>query len=788
MKNKRKKINLFLFEWRKLCGNHFLLGLLVFSLCLNAFALLTTKNDNRASIPPVEAASFFEEYTLHSEEMDAYYQQILEWDEAQELRWQEEMTKGNYYWEPENIPSIYAKEGYTDRQYFEWLFEWLNRQENYEAKIETVISNASRNLLDLESKDTSPTAYTWKYQKKIIAIYSSLKNTVSFSNEVPHGWQQFFSYEMVNIFLVLYTLVGAASLCMKEKSDGSIYLLHVTKRGRLPVIIAKLCVLSCWIGVSIVLFSVESLLLVGGRFGFSSPISYIQEISAFIYCPYALRIWQFFLIVITLKWIAFFAFAMLVFCVGIIIPDYAIISISGLAIVGVNVFLNTNKYVQPDNVLKNINLQAISYVCPLFSRYKGVNFFGYVINTFPFAACFYLLLLLVVICVILRLYNSNIPVSRDASFAKRIIKISQHKEHILREASAQTGLFVAEFYKSFRTPLLFLIILIVFFTGEFLFYENLILPTSYAEQVYREYMIRLEGPLTANKMEYLREERYWIDSVMNDSGKKKDEYLTGKIGVSEYADYLVELYNAEARDPVLTEVESYQYYISEHQSAGTEPWFVYDTGWETLFSDPFDWGLYVVLVLISVNVFPSEYKRNTSENSAANIIRCTKKGRIWVWMNKRLFLFAASIAVDILFITTRMFLLFKTYTFTSANAPVISLRFLNLSSCSMTILQFAILVYAVKFIATCSLAFFCCAISSFTKKQIPAILVTSMVSFLPSMASCIGLRFISKYGYISFFLAVPLFASGDIVCILVLHLSYILLLDILSMFFWSRNK
>lgn len=764
------------------------MGILIFSLCLNALVLLTTKEDEKSFLTSEEAENFVNIYTLHSEEMDAYYQRILEWDTAQELRWQEEMTKGNYYWEPETIPSIYAKDGCTDRQYFEWLFEWLNREEEYTSKIETVISNAHKNILELESKNTDPSSYAWKYQQKIITIYSSLKDTISFNSEIQHGWQQFFNNETVNVFIVLYVLIASTSLCMKEKSDGSIYLLHATKRGRLPVITAKLCVLFCWIGISILLFSLESLLLIGIRFGFSSPFSYIQELSEFIYCPYSLYIWQYLLIIILLKWVVFFAFAILVFLIGIIIPDHAIISISGLAIIGINVFLNIHQYVQPNNILKNINLQAITYVQPLFSRYKGVNLFGNVISMPSFALCIYLLSLLVLISTILILYNGRLPVSYSKSLSEKITINFSPPKNVDTKNSPQVSLFTAEFHKCFKTPLLLLITIVVLSVDGYLYNENLILPTSYSEQVYREYMTHLEGPLTEEKMDYIRKERAWIDSIIADSGEKKEEYLSGKIGVNEYTDYLIELYNAEARNSILAEVESYKNYILEYQSNGKEAWFVYDTGWKTLFSDSFDWGLYAILILISANIFPIEFSRNTSESSAANLIRCTKRGRNFVWINKHFFLSVIGIIVYILFAAVRLFLLLKTYTFSLSDAPIISLRFLNISSLSINILQFTIFVYVIRSIAVCTLIFFCCAISVFVRKQIPAILITAILSLFPTVASYFNFEIFSKYEYVSFFLAVPLLVNGDIVYILTVNLMGILLLNILSIILWTKSN
>lgn len=781
-------MKLFSYESRKLMGNQFLFGLLVVFLCLNALVLLTVGRDGAFFLTPKEAEAFINEYSLHPEKMDAEYQSILEWDESQELRWQEEMMKGNFYWEAESKPSLYAKEGYTDRQYFEWLFDWLNRQNNYRTKLDTVITNADKNIRELESKEVGHDDYAWKYQQRVIDVYSSLKDRILFSNELQHGWDQYFGNETVNVFIALSVLVAASFVCMKERSDGTVFLIHPTKRGRTSVLASKIGVLICWVGAIVFLFSLESLLLIGGCFGFSSPLAYVQEISDYIYCPYAIRIWQYLLITLMLKWLVFSTFAMLILLIGIVLPDYALIAVSGLAIVGINVFLNLHRYVQPDSVLQNVNLQAVAFGGSLFVRYKGINLTGQVVGMITFVICLYLLLLFIMLCVLFVLYNSRLPVSSGKSLFEKLTPLLPRFAAVRKNTVPHGGLFSAELYKCIGSPLLLIIMMIVLLFDAYLYKESMISPTSYAEKVYREYMTILEGTLTEEKMNYLSEERARIDSILAVSGEKKAAYLDGKISVSDYTDYLIEQYNADARDEILAEVESYSKYLLQCQAEGKEAWFVYDTGWKAIFNDTFDWGLYAVLLLISANVFPVEFSGMVSESNAACIIRSTPRGRNSVWLSKYAALGLVVFSTGVAFTMVRYLILSETYEFPLYNAPIASLRFLENLPFSMNLWQFTVCVYLVRMFAVCILAYFCCAVSSLIRKQIPAILITAGCSLLPTVAAYLEVGILSKYEYISLFLAVPLILSGETACVIAVTCMGLLICSLISAGYWLYDR
>lgn len=781
-------MKLFSYESKKLMGNRFLYGLLVVFLCLNALVLLTAGENGAFFLAPEEAEAFINEYALQPEKMDAEYQSILEWDESQELRWQEEMMKGNFYWEAESKPPLYAKEGYTDRQYFEWLFDWLDRENNYRTRIDTVIANANKNIRELESKNVGHDDYAWKYQQRVIDVYSSLKERILFSNELQHGWEQYFGNETVNVFITLSVIVTASFVCMKERSDGTVFLIHPTKRGRTPVLTSKIIVLILWVGAIVLLFSLESLLLIGGCFGFSSPLAYVQEISDYIYCPYALRIWQYLLITLMLKWLVFSTFAMLIFLIGIVLPDYALIAVSGLAIVGINAFLNLHRYVQPDSVLQNVNLQAVSFGSSLFVRYKGVNLVGNVVGMITFVICFYLLLLCIMICVLFVLYNSKLPVSCGKSLFEKLTTHLPRLASVRRNTVPHGGLFAAELYKCIGSPLLLSIMMVVLLFDAYLYKESIIPPTSYAEKVYHEYMTILAGTLTEEKMSYLSEERMRIDSILEVSGEKKEAYLAGKISVSDYTDYLIELYNADARDEILAEVESNSEYLLKCQSEEKEAWFVYDTGWKALFNAPFDWGLYAVLLLLSANVFPVEFGGKVSESDAACIIRSTRRGRTPVWLSKYAALGLVVFSTGVAFTVVRYLILSETYEFPLYNAPIASLRFLENLPLSMSLWQFTACVYLVRMFAVCILAYFCCAVSSLVRKQIPAILITTVFSLLPTVAAYFEVEILYQYEYISLFLAVPLILSGKAVRVISVTFVGLLICSLISAGYWLHDR
>ena len=169
------------------------------------------------------------------------------------------------------------------------------------------------------------------------------------------------------------------------------------------------------------------------------------------------------------------------------------------------------------------------------------------------------------------------------------------------------------------------------------------------------------------------------------------------------------------------------------QAAGKDAYFVYDTGWNTLFSQGFDYLLYGLVLLLFAGVFANEIR-----SGIHNILKATGKGRWRLFLAKyaavltlATLLFAAFTGIDL---NAAM----KSFEFPAWDAPVQSLTMFG-SQPSMTVAQFVALWIAVKWLAVVLLVTALTGISLLSGKVLNTMAIVATATLMPFLLRRFGL-------------------------------------------------
>ena len=106
---KRENRHFVAYEMNKLFGVKYLWVFLAIFLLLNSFiALFTAGKTNAAREPSQLIADFFAEYESSPDELTAYYEKLLAFNEEQSRLFAEAMSDGNFNFKPETLPDVYS--------------------------------------------------------------------------------------------------------------------------------------------------------------------------------------------------------------------------------------------------------------------------------------------------------------------------------------------------------------------------------------------------------------------------------------------------------------------------------------------------------------------------------------------------------------------------------------------------------------------------------------------------------------------------------------------------------
>lgn len=704
---------------------------------------------------------------MKKSDIEAIFRAYLENPEQVKSDYEEYMTLYNEYLnaidDTEPVPNKYStnKDVLDYFLYYE-LFKQVDTCENYKEYIQNFLDRANYNIKSFDDAGMSPNTYSYRYQKRIIDLYTKAQSGVELKIEYVYGWDEYFDYDVVNIFIFISVILICSVVFAQERSSGFINIIRASRYGRVSTVAAKISASVIITVIIVLLFTFSTFFIYGYMVGFSSSDNAIQIIEAFRKTYQTITIKQYFIITVLVRLATFIVFTALTLAASLIFKSYPLIFICNGGVFGLNFLFYTLKNLDPESPIRNLNLVATAHVTRLFERYRAINIFGYPADYIPFMIfSFAVVFTAASIFIGWRFLHSAVSVGQGRinkalifkTSSERIKQTQPKRRHIHISSRC---LILTETYKTLVSSR-YIIAVIVLLLVKVYISSNAYKPVSlYSDDIYKAYMTTLAGPVTDEKRQYIKEEREYINDVFLKETDIRDAYNSGAINLDEFINYLTELNYARSHSPQLSVVENHLSYIDRLALKGIEAHFVYDTGWNTFFKTPFDWSLYAVVLLIFSGIFSSEHEAKTSSGGFAQILRTTKRGRARTFGAKLTSSLIVALILAVIWNAIDAYFICRAYELPCISSPIHSLQLFQGLKTTVSIKQFIVLFYALRAAAVLWLVLLLCAFSEITKRALITIGAVAAVTSLPALISYFGIKSFDYVDYIGVMRATPM--------------------------------
>lgn len=762
-------------ELKKLFGIKYLWVFLFVLLMLNtAVAWYTAGNTMAAKEPTQMISDFFEEYFENPDELDAYHAKIMAFSAEQNELFREAMREGNYEFEPETMPNLYStEESYPDRMLFAKLYGTITAAREYPDVLDKVIDRAWANLDAFADMGITEDSFTYRYQLRVIRLYELMRDNVEIGVEYTRGWDEYFAYDTVNIFIFVMLIMLGSLIFAQEKQSGFLPIIRSAKNGRAKTAVAKIITMLLLTCIFVLMFTLSTFAVYGLRIGFSSPNNVIQALNTFTLSPYQITIGQYFAISVGVKLLTFAVFSMMILALSVVFYNYILIYLAGLGLFGLNFLLYTLTYINANSVFKNLNLVAAAAGNPLFVRYRAMNFFGAVAGFVPGMLVIFSMLIAACGMITVFLYvKGTIGVrigwmdtlvtwcmTKAAELRHSLSFTKREKRHPTRTYSR--SLVLAEVFKTLISSRFIVIVLLILCVKAWYSYDTNSPSNSYADAVYKEYMTTLEGEVTEEKLAYLAEERTMIDETLSKQTMMQQAYVNEEITFDEYREYLSDYNYAFSRSKLLEVIEQHASYLQEKEAkTGVKGWFLYDTGWQKMYAEDADLFLYAAILLLLTGSFAAEYASKSSSGGFAQLLRSTKNGRHKTFYAKLISSGMIALILAVLTGVIDVAVITMGYDLPAINAPLVSMQMFADVSGGMTIAQYFAVFFIMRMAGALLMAMLVCALSELLCKYIPVLGTSVILTLLPALCAYFGLAAAEKVNFLNLLAGTPLFLQS----------------------------
>ena len=780
------------YELGKLFGTKFAAAAILLLAAANCVIIFISNKGAAESASAITSdlmSDVIADYVSSPDALEEYY------DDVKQLLYDQQQMSGDLAgsgegYEPVPLPMRYSQdESVSDLDLLSELFLRVDYIRGFKPDIARTIAAAELGLDDLEGGNISRSSYAWRYLVRLLELYGDIYDNVNLGLEYTRGWEDFFVYNTVDIFIALSIILITPAVFIGEYTAGTLSLIRSTKLGRGKLLAAKL--LAYWLGCTIIVlvFMLMTFLMFGQLYGYSSPFNAIQVIGSFEFCPYRFNILTYLIIFIALKILSFSAFGGVILFVGILTYNTVASVAAGAGIYALSFFMSVFRYDDANNILKFANFVSPASGYLIFERYRAVNIFGFAVDLAP---ALYVILLVIFLlsltavgfsfCGSLRAVGSikrtankltaEIPAAESGTANIPTTRRKQERGRMNRRRSRNFGLSITrwELYKYFLSSRLSLVVMLLFVIKLWLLYNAEDLSESYQDSVYREYMTRLSGEYTDEKREYLTAERDYIDEILNMKHEYDAKYFDGEITFDVYNEYLEKYYLSYSRFPALKKAEAQAAYIDELAAQGIQASFVYDTGWKELFSAGFDWTLLAAIIVLLSDAFGVEYGGRSSAGDFAVILRTAKRGRGKTLTRKYLAALISAGALSAVWILSEAVRIAICYELPAANAPILSLQTMrgfadnSIYDCihNVSIYQFYIIYVIVRIFFGLCAASFIVSLSAIFKKPLIVSAAAAALTLLPFCLERFGVTLLAAFDFTDCFRATPVLLSGNV--------------------------
>lgn len=524
------------------------------------------------------------------------------------------------------------------------------------------------------------------------------------------------------LFLALLLFLG--SLMMEEKDKKLFLITRCTRYGRLQNICAKLSALCIHCIAVTALFYAVNLLFWGQCTGWWDLSADLQSLAPYRESCLPVSIGGYILLSILTKALVFFGVGALLTALCMLSDIAALPFLAAAALSGVSLLLYvTIPAGSAGAPLKYLNLAGLLRTENLYGAYLNFNLLGYPVSRLAMS-----LLLTALISAVGILSSISLFCAAPSLETRRLLPALRLPFH------CHGNLLRHEGYKLLiaNRALVFLLLFSALLAWRSL--DRTYRP-SFAEQYYRDIMLKLEGSLTTEKEELVQAERRRYDEAFARIQQIDEMVESGALSQDAAESLKAQEYTVTVFYPAFLRVETQYEQIKTRGGS-----FVYDTGYLYLLGvqeDAFSTDLLILslgIILMTGGGLPMEYR-----TGSFYLLSATRAGRGRILRDKLLIYTAAAALLALVPIICRTLSIHAVYPLHHAEAALQNIPHYADFALPMPLCLFLLLFILSQAVTAALIALCTFALSAWCKKQAPTIVLSLLLLTAPLLLRLLGL-------------------------------------------------
>lgn len=740
-----KNMSLLKFEFKKLLGHRYLIIFAVSCLIVNG-CICFINTDTSPETPYVRQL------------LAAYEDDPAPLLEAQrELRELEDdynrlyiaYIKGQLAEEPQLIyPCNYSgQQELNDALLLGRAFECIAREDEYRAAVAQYIDRAIINKGELLSSygEINASSFAYRKQALIERRYTQVLEQTRIFPEAGRGWDELFSYDAVNLWMLLAVIAGTITLVLSEQGSTSM-ILRCAKKGRLQTALAKSMALVGWVLCVLVAFTATTMLAVlfkcGGYSSLTNSIAIFEEYTA---TPIALTVGELLALMTAVRALALCVCGVACACVCMWLRSIPLSFAATVAAVGIQYAMLL--FGQTDG-LKYLNIVGAMSLSSALSNFKCVSILGYAAELLPLMVIGGAALAIIGTVIFVSLFRATrLGVSQRRPSARLKLIFAAWRQRLgekmlprrlaRKRRTLSTHLLAYEWRKLFTSRGVILLLLLTAICKPVAAHLQYDAHNSYALTLYSDYIEAVQGEQSDEKRSYIEAENRRIETVIDELPQRKQEFYAGNLSYDRYREILEEYNTAVSREEVAERVLLHSEYLDRLAATrNIEACYLYDIDWLRLFEAGADILLMALLAYLSAGIFSDEYKTN---GGCMPIVSAAKKGRAELYRKKLLLALSVSLTVTLLFNAVDAACIIRNFKLPDGGSPLQSLERFGGVEYSGSICRFVALTWGIQLFTALIAAAIVTLLGALIKNRLYTLLCSFSLLFVPMILKRLGL-------------------------------------------------
>ncbi len=606
---------------------------------------------------------------------------------------------------------------YSDWTLYNSAYEYCMANDEYHNTLGSIIGTTESIKSNYEYAGETDN-YLYRYQLDVLKHYRHLDANVTIEPTITRSWNTYFKYNGEFMFFALFLVVCAIAVMLGDRQNGFYAIESTCKNGRRLTFAAKFGALMAVSVLAVLIFTASSLIAVFSISYFCSPLAPVQSVEALRLVPYEISILGFLAVFTGVKIMSACVFSAVVGALCVLSKNYVFAFALGAGFIGLNYYVTTLDVLQVKQ-WKYLSLWLTCDAEETLSRFRSVDVFGASVDILAVFAFVAVVILALSLAVCLVFHHSRSPKSKEMvdifTFIGKIKnglteffdKISLHKKKKPFKGKTSVTAFELAKNKFVLASLVFLLIIKIFASADYF------TPVERTyDRLYKKYVLEIEGVYSDEKLKYIDTQYSECERIMQKKTYMENSYYAGKISDTEFEDYMREYNTASASIKVLADLKTQARYLQRiYRFSGIEGSFFYEADVLHYADKGVDFLLLLFVGVLGCNSYVKEYGKTSSQGSISQILKSTKKGRMYTFARKLGMVLAFSALAWILFEAIDLVFFLSRYELPGLSVLLVSSQSYKNAPEAFTLANYFLFKTVISFFGTLAVAALCFAIS-----------------------------------------------------------------------------